>query len=85
MTKVGEGELLDTDCTLKNWDRLRTAVTAEQDQRSIRSALQATICAVDADIGFSQERGYTRDLAGPMRDPERSVRALVQLAIRGSL
>jgi hypothetical protein len=30
--------------------------------------LQTTICVVDADIAYSQERGYTCDLAGPMRD-----------------
>ena len=38
---------------------------AEEDQRHIRSRLQAAICIVD--VGLSQARRYARDLAGSVR------------------
>lgn len=40
---------------------------AEEDQRHIRSRLQAAICIVDVDVGLSQARRYARDLAGSVR------------------
>src|SRR4029077_12339511 len=41
---------------------------AEEDQRSLRSALRAAICVVDIDTGLSQAGCYARDLAGPVRN-----------------
>ena len=51
---------------LKNWDRPFDFRHAEEDQRSIRSGLQAAICVVDTDIGLPQSGGYARNLAGPV-------------------
>ena len=53
---------------LKNWGCLFDVGDAEEDQRSIRSGLQAAICVVDIDAGLSQAGCYVRDLSGPVRN-----------------
>jgi len=42
---------------LKNWDRLTDFRNAEEDQRRIRSGLQAAVCVVDIDVGLLKQCG----------------------------
>src|SRR5713226_8064712 len=52
---------------LKNSGRLVHFCDAEEDQRRIRSWLQATVRVVDVDVGLSQAGCYPRDLTGSVR------------------
>src|SRR5712692_4125847 len=52
---------------LKNWGRLVHFRDAEEDQRRIRSWLQAAVRVVDVDVGLSQAGCCPGDLAGSVR------------------
>ncbi len=52
---------------LKNWGCLADFGDTEEDERRIRPGLQTAVCVVDIDVGLSEARRHSGDLARSVR------------------